>query len=144
MGMGETRAGRPTFVDERVQVALGLCGAAPLPGLRDEIEFLATEFAHGTSVPWDMNRYFLAVECRVQVGNDPHLPGPGLWKYEGVRWCAILAAGAERALLEFLGRRRLELWCSRARTFRTRRGDRDAPARQRVNPKIGQQFPGRV
>jgi hypothetical protein len=144
MRVRKARAGRLSFVDESVQVALRHCGAPPLPGLRNEIELLVDEFADRTRVPWHMNRHLLAVECRVQIGNDAYLPGPALGKHEGVRRRTVLAAGAERALLELLGRQRVKLWCRRARTSRTRRGDRDAPARQRVKPKIGQRARGRA
>lgn len=144
MGVGEARPRDATFVDERVQVTLRNSCPAPLPSLRNDAELLVIELSEGTRVPWHMDDYLLPFERRIQVGNDPHLPGAALWKHQGVWRRTVFSARTERALLELLGRRRVELWCRRARSPGTRRGDRDNPACQPVKPKIRQRARGRA
>ena len=80
-----------------------------------------------------MHDDLLPLESGIEVRNDTHLPRLAdpqrLWR------CPVLAAGAERALLELLRGRRLELRARGARALRACRRNRDAPSRQRVDAR---------
>jgi hypothetical protein len=78
-----------------------------------------------------MDDDLLALERGVEVRHDAHAPRLADPQRLGRR--AILATRAERALLELLFRRRVELGLRGARPLRARRRDRDTPAGQRIS-----------
>jgi hypothetical protein len=89
-----------------------------------------------------MHDDFLPLEGGIEVGDDADAPRLADAQRLGRR--AVLAACAERALLELRVRRRVELGLCRARPFRPRRCDRDAAARQRISSKIRQLVRGKA
>jgi hypothetical protein len=101
---------------------------------RNRIELLVVQLGQRTCVPRRVDDDFLVVEGRVEVRDDAGLPArrvglaPGRPDREGLGWRAILAACAERTLLELLGGRRLDRSALRSGPPRPRRRDGDDPA----------------
>jgi hypothetical protein len=73
----------------------------------------------------------LSLERRVEVRDDPYLPG--IADPEGLRRRPVLAAGVERAAFQLLVRRRLELRQPGAGAIAAPGGEDDPPARERID-----------
>jgi hypothetical protein len=80
----------------------------------------------------------LALERRIEVRDDADLPRVA--EPEGLRRGAVLAAGVERAALELLAGRRLELREPGAGSVAAPRGEDDAPAGERILEYLGQRL----
>lgn len=102
----EARPGQTSLVDERVDVGepLGECGADPqLPCLRDSLDLSVRQVGEGPDVLGRVDDDLLALEGRVEVGDDADLPR--LPDCQRLRRCAVLPSGVEGAAFElFLGR----------------------------------------
>jgi hypothetical protein len=73
-----------------------------------------------------MDDDLLPLERGIEIRDDTHLPRVA--ETERLGRCPVLAARAERALLELFGCRRLDLAARGSRSLRPRRRDRDATA----------------
>jgi hypothetical protein len=99
----ETRPRLASFVEQRVQVALSLGSSPPLPGFRDEIQLVVVDLRERTHVVRRVHDHLLAVERRIEIGNDADPPFPLLREYERLRRRHVLVTRFERTGRQLLG-----------------------------------------
>jgi hypothetical protein len=112
--------------------------APTLPRFRDEIHLTGLELREAASVARHVHDDFLAREGRIQVGDDTNQPAGRVRltvigaDRERLGRRAVLAAFTERARVELLVARGLELRPLGAGSFGTARSDDDAATRGRI------------
>jgi hypothetical protein len=120
-----------------VQVAARFGGATPLPRFCDEIEPLVGEVRDRASVLRRVDDDLLPLERGVEVRDDAD--APRVAERQRLGWRAVLVSRVERAGLQLLGGRRLELGPARAGPLRAAGRDDDEPARERVLSELAAQ-----
>ena len=135
--MREAPACDLAFVDEGVQVAGGLGVAPPSPRLRDERDLFVVELGERAHVLRRVHDDLLPLERGVQVRDDAD--PPRLSDRERLRRCAVFPTGVERARVQLLPRRRLEVRPARARPLRPAWRDHDLSTRERVLARLSAQ-----
>jgi len=137
----EARARVAALVHERVEIALRVSLAAAAPCLGDEVELRVLELGERACVPWAVDDDLLPLERGKEVRDDAY--GPGLLAFrqpQRLRWRAVLAAGAERTLVQLLPGRRLEPVPRGTRPARPRFGEGDPPPGRAVAAELAAQL----
>src|SRR5205085_11439966 len=101
---------------EGVDVAVRYGLAPPPPCLGDEVDLALLELGERPHVPRRVDDDLLPLERAVQVRDDPHRPRGTFGKAQRLRRRAVLAARAERAVLELLRGWRRDRAPSRSRS----------------------------
>ena len=85
MRVRQARARLPPFIDQGVQVAGWFCAASLLPRLCDQSDLIVGELRDRSEVAGRVHDDLLAVECRIEVGDDPDAP-LNLWLHDVAWW----------------------------------------------------------
>src|SRR5438105_11027036 len=96
MRVRQARARLSPFIDQGVQVAGRFCAAALLPRLCDQSDLIVVELRDRSEVAGRVHDDLLAVERRIEVGDDTDAPCPGGGKDERLRRRHVLVTRAER------------------------------------------------
>jgi len=78
VGVGKARSCLSSLVDEGVDVGKAVAGSgggAGLPGLSYEVELALGELGQRAEVGGGMDDHLVALQCWVEVGDDPYPPG---------------------------------------------------------------------
>jgi hypothetical protein len=148
MRVREACTGVPPLVDQRVQIAVRVGGAAALPSLGDEVELIVGQLRDRPHVFRRVDDDLLPLERRIEVRHDPHAPAAvasrpraarrGFRQDERLRRRHLFVSTAKGAGRQLVLRRVGERRSRHAGPPRTRRRDCDAAAAQLVNAKLGQ------
>jgi hypothetical protein len=138
MRVRQARSRFPTFVEKRKDVS-GLSAGSSLPRLCDEVELRVFQVADRAHVAPALNDDLLSLERGIEVRDDAYAPVPLVREHERLRRRHVLVPRTERTRLEFLRRRRVELWPCRSGTPRTTGCDHGDAAGVRVAAKLAAQ-----